>query len=271
MPGLTVVGNLSLDRVDGGPVRPGGCPSFAALALRMLEGDGSILTRCASVDRPVFEAMLCMLGVPVTVLPAATTSAFGLHYSGEQRTMTVDAIGDTWTSADVENAAAGASWVHVAPLLRSDFTAETLAALAAGGCPVSFDGQGLVRAPRVGPLCVDGVYEAGLLAHVQALKLAEDEAAIVAAGRFDATSAASLGVPEVLLTLGSEGSVVYAEGRERAIPAAWPVLGVQTTGAGDVFMVGYGGARSSGADPFEAARLASELVARMLDERKRSG
>lgn len=271
MPRLAVIGNVSLDRVDGGAVRPGGCPSFAALALRMLDGGGQILTRCAPADLPLFEATLAALGVPVTVIPTETTSAFGLHYRGEQRTMTVDAVGDTWTPADVESVDPEARWVHVAPLLRSDFTAETLSALARHGRRVSFDGQGLVRVPRVGPLAVDGDFDAGLLAHVQTLKLAEDEATIIAGGRFDAGAAARLGVPEVLLTLGSEGSIVYAGGRAEAVPAAWPVLGVQTTGAGDVFMVGYTAARSTGANPVAAARLASELVARMLDERKRGG
>jgi sugar/nucleoside kinase (ribokinase family) len=47
------------------------------------------------------------------------------------------------------------------------------------------------------------------------------------------------------------------------------VLGVQTTGAGDVFMVGYVAARSDGEAPKAAAERASELVARMLDARKR--
>jgi len=50
-----------------------------------------------------------------------------------------------------------------------------------------------------------------------------------------------------------------------------PVLGVETTGAGDAFMVGYAAARVDGGSPVEAAREASALVARMLDERKRSG
>lgn len=270
MSGLVVIGNLSLDRVDGGPVQPGGCPSFAALGLRMLGGGGRVLTRCAEADQHVFAASLAELGVPVTLLPAATTSAFGLRYHGEQRTMTVDAVGDAWTPADVAELGGDVRWVHVAPLLRSDFRPDTLAVLARNGRQVSFDGQGLVRVPCTGSLVTDASFDPALLASVQALKLAEDEAAIVAGGRFDETDAAALGVPEVLLTLGSEGSVVYTNATAVRVPAAWPVLGVQTTGAGDVFMVGYGAARIRGADPVEAARSASELVARMLEERKRA-
>jgi sugar/nucleoside kinase (ribokinase family) len=49
------------------------------------------------------------------------------------------------------------------------------------------------------------------------------------------------------------------------------VLGVQTTGAGDAFMVAYAVARVDGNGPVAAARLASRLVAEMLEERRRSG
>lgn len=216
----------------------------------------------------MFDEMLAELGVPFTVLTAATTSAFGMRYAGDHRSMTVDAIGATWTPEEVVGAAT-ADWAHVAPVLRSDFAADTLQALAAGGCCVSLDGQGLVRAPRVGPLILDRAYDPALLEHVQALKLSEEEAAVLFDNGVDAEGIARLGVPEVLLTLGSEGYIVFTNGEEKRVPAARRVLGVQSTGAGDVFMVGYGVSRACGAAPLAAARDASELVAQMLEERKR--
>jgi sugar/nucleoside kinase (ribokinase family) len=267
---IAVIGNVARDRVNRGPPRAGGSPSFAALALRALGREGQILTRFAPDDRALFDEALAELGVPVEVLPARTTSGFRLDYDGERRTMAVDAIGDAWTPADVAGVAPDAGWVHVAPLLRSDFPPETLAALGADGRKVSYDGQGLVRVPQLGPLTVDAAFDRRTLAYVTALKLAEDEASALTGGPFDETAAAALGVPEVLLTLGSEGCVVFAGGgRGRRVPAAWRVLGVETTGAGDVFMVGYIAARSDGAEPVEAAGEASALVARILEERKR--
>lgn len=216
----------------------------------------------------MFDEMLAGLGVPFTVLPATTTSAFRMRYTGDQRSMTIAAIGASWTPEEVAGAAT-ADWAHVAPVLRSDFGADTLQALAAHGCRVSLDGQGLVRAPRVGPLILDRAYDPALLDHVQALKLSEEEAAVVLDDGVDADSVARLGVPEVLLTLGSEGYIVFTDGEEKRVPAARRVLGVQSTGAGDVFMVGYGVSRAGGATPLDAAREASELVALMLEERKR--
>jgi sugar/nucleoside kinase (ribokinase family) len=269
VPTIAIAGNVAVDRIDGGSPSPGGCPSFAALALRMLGRDGQILTRYAHSDRSLFEPLLSTLGVPVTTLAASSTNGFGFTYEGEHRTMTVEAIGQPWSPADAQALASDVTWVHIAPLLRSDFPPEALAALARGGRVVSYDGQGLVRVPEIGQMKVDAEFDAALLDSISVLKLAEDEAIVLADGPFDEQHARELGTREILVTYGSEGCTLYVEGAGQHVPAAWPVLGVQTTGAGDVFMVGYVAARSDGEEPVAAAGKASELVARMLDERKR--
>jgi sugar/nucleoside kinase (ribokinase family) len=266
---VAVAGNFARDRVDGGPPSPGGCPFFAAEALRRLGREGQIVSRYAPEDAELFEPGLAALGRPVTLLPAERTSGFALDYVGEERAMTVTAAGTTWQPGDADALDSRVEWIHVAPILRSDFPADALAALAAGR-KLSLDGQGLVRAPRLGPLTLDADYDPAMLDHVTVLKLAEEEAHVVAGGPFDKASAHTLGVPEVLLTLGSHGAVVFADGTETFVPASPPVLGVQTTGAGDVFMVGYVVARCDGLDPVAAAKSASRLVAEMLDERKRA-
>jgi len=267
VPRVAVVGNLARDVVDRGAPTPGGCPFFAAEAFRRLGEDGQIVTRFAEVDRGLFGPALDALDAPVTLLPAGATSGFSLDYEGEERHMGVTGIGETWQPADAAALDAGVRWVHVGPLLRSDFPADALAALA-DGRQLSLDGQGLVRTPRLGPLTTDADFDPAVLTSITALKLSEEEARTVAGGPFDRETAASLAVPEVLLTLGSHGAVLFASGTDTFVPAAWPVLGVQTTGAGDVFMVGYATARTDGAGPVEAARRASRLVAEMLEERK---
>jgi len=179
---VAVVGNASRDVVDGGAPTPGGCPEFAAAALRRLGHEGQIVTRFAPADARLFED----LGPGVTVLSAASTS------------------------------------------------------------------------------------DPAVLEPVTALKLSEHEAGIVAGGDFDRTTAEQLGVPEVLLTLGSRGAVVFADGRETHVADAEPVPGVHTTGAGDTFMVAYAVARIEGVDPVDAARAATRLVGELLRERRRA-
>jgi sugar/nucleoside kinase (ribokinase family) len=269
MPHVAVMGNLARDRIDSGPPQPGGCPFFAALALRLMGREGQILTRCADADRSLFDEQVRALGVPVTVLSAEHTSGFDHFYDGETRATTVTGIGDPWTPADAEHLEPDVRWIHVAPLLRSDFPPETLAALTEGGHLVSLDGQGLVREPRIGPLEQNADFDPTALASVSTLKLSEEEARIVSGGRFDAETYRSLGVEEILVTLGSHGEDVWVGGSVTHVPTT-PVLGVHTTGAGDAFMVAYIAARSDGASPVEAAREASTLVALMLAERKRA-
>ena len=100
------------------------------------------------------------------------------------------------------------------------------------------------------------------------LKLSEEEAAIVANGAFAEQVAVRLGVPEILLTYGSRGAEVFVDGGHQAIPAPWVVEGVQATGAGDVFMVGYAASRIAGAAPLAAA-AAIEVSFRRRRRRKR--
>jgi sugar/nucleoside kinase (ribokinase family) len=208
-------------------------------------------------------------GVPFALLPAECTSGFGLHYDGDARQMTVDQIGPVWDAEAIRAAQVTTPWAHVAPLLRSDFTAGALAELAMSGIRVAYDGQGLVRVPSLGALQVDAAFDREVLAAVSLLKLADDEAAVLTAGApFDGAAAASLGVPEIIVTAGSRGATLFVGGTQFVVPAAFRVDGVHTTGAGDAFTVAYVAARARGERPLEAAQLASQLVAELLAVRR---
>jgi sugar/nucleoside kinase (ribokinase family) len=256
VPPLALVGNLCRDVVDGGPPRVGGGPYYAAQAWRSLGTRATIFTRCGPEDRPVFSRRLISVGMPVVMLEGTATTAFSFYYDDSTRIMTVEHLGDTWTPADALRVTPGA-WVHAAPLLRSDFPAETLAALARGR-RLSFDGQGLVRVPELGPLRLDANFDPELLRHVQILKLAEEEAEVI--GAVD-----RLGVPEVLVTYGPGGSRLYHAGRWERV-GAWPIP-ADPTGSGDAFSAAYLTGRSRGLTPVSAARRATALVGAMLMRR----
>jgi len=270
--GVTVLGNLAIDVINGAPKSPGGCASFSGVALQAAGGHGHIVALAAEADHALFESLLVRFGSIVRILPADRTSAFRLDYDDvDHRRMSVDAIGPVWGRSEIESADPDTTWVHLAPLLRTDFPASTLGLLAERAHRVAYDGQGLVRADRLGPLVVDRHYPPELLRHLSVLKLAEDEAVIVADGAFDESTAKQLGVPEILVTYGSEGCDIYTDDTVVRVPAAWRVEGVQTTGAGDMFTSCYVANRAAGADPRRAVELASELVARELDRRLRVG
>jgi sugar/nucleoside kinase (ribokinase family) len=250
---IALLGNLSRDLIGGEP-RTGGAPFHAARALQHLDVPAVIYARCAEADREELLPPLAALGTPVRYVPGESTSSFEISYDGDHRAMGVVSLGDTWTPADVPALPDEVSFVHVAPLARSDFPPETLAA-AARGRRLSLDGQGLVRAPRTGPLVLDADFDPELLRHVWVLKLSEEEAEVLG----DPTE---LPVRELLLTHGSRGATVVAKGRSEHVPA-FEIDG-DPTGAGDAFCISYLAARSQGYAPFAAARRATAVVASLL-------
>lgn len=128
VPGVTVLGNLAIDIINGAPPSPGGCASFAGVALQAAGGVGRIVAMGAERDHSLFDGLQERFGPLVQILPSAVTSSFRLDYDDtDHRHMGVEAIGPVWSPADVEAADPATTWVHLAPLLRTDFPAETLA------------------------------------------------------------------------------------------------------------------------------------------------
>jgi sugar/nucleoside kinase (ribokinase family) len=259
---LGVIGHLSVDVVDEGLPRIGGGPWHAARALRAVRPDAVLYAKCGEAQRERFEGELANgAGVAAQVSVGGETTAFSMTYDENGvRSMTVDAVGEPWRASEPTLRFDDVDWLQVAPLLRSDFDAATLAELARGR-RILLDGQGLVRVPRPGPLVLDGDFDREMLRHVAILKLAEEEARAII-GAADLETLASLGVPEVVVTFGLAGSLVLAGGTATRVPAD-PVH-VDPTGAGDAFAAAYLAARSAGAAAVEAARQASALVGALL-------
>lgn len=268
--GVTVLGNFSVDHVDDGPPTPGGCPVFAAMALAAMGHPGRVVARLSRDDLPLFQPVFDRYGELISPLWTPRTSSFALRYQDGGRRMNVNSIGGPWAKSEIDAAAIGTEWVHLAPLLRGDFPLEFLRALEARGHRISLDGQGLVRLPRLGPLHLDGEFDRGLLDPVEVLKLNQEEADALAGGPFDTPTATRLGIAEILVTFGAGGCDLYLDGERNHI-AARAVDDIQTTGTGDAFMVSYLADRATGLAPLDAATRASEMVADILEARRKAG
>ena len=177
--------------------------------------------------------------------------------------MTVDAVGDPWTSDDVEGWAArrarrcslGARR-RPAPLPLS--TAPTVAALARDGRRLLLDAQGIDRVARVGPLGEDADIDRGLLRAPRGAEAQRGGGARSSPAGSTLERSLALGVPEVVLTLGSQGARVVADGElDAAIAAASGDGRVDPTGAGDAFSLVYVDGRASGLEPVAAAERAA--------------
>jgi sugar/nucleoside kinase (ribokinase family) len=250
---IALIGNLSRDLLPGRPPQVGGGPFHGARALQRLRVPARLIARCAEVDREELLPPLVRLGTPARYVPGESTNTFSFSYDGDVRTMSIDALGDVWQPSDLPELPSG-RWVHVAPLARGEWPVETVAALARRR-RVSFDGQGLVRVPEVGPLRLDDDFDREILRHIWVLKLADEEAEVLG-------DPGALGVREVLVTHGSLGSTVYYGGTSEHVPAH--ATGTDPTGAGDAFATAYIVGRNAGFAPAGAARRATAVVASML-------
>jgi sugar/nucleoside kinase (ribokinase family) len=270
---LAVIGPLARDVVAGAAPRPGssaarvqprigGGPWHAGRALRALGQDAVLAVKCGTEERSAYLRRLAALGLPAAISSEGTTTSFSFGYDADgRREMQVDAIGEPWTADDEpERLLRRVEWLHVAPLLRDDFPPEALERLARRR-RVLLDGHGLVRARRVGPLTLDGEFDRALLRHVSILKLADEEARAIL-GEADLDELRGLGVPEIVVTFGGEGSLVLERGTSVRIHAH--AVAGDPTGAGDAFAAAYLGARASGHRPASAARRASALVSALL-------
>ena len=262
MSSIAAIGSLSRDVVAGGAPRPGGAVFYAARALAAIGAHARIAAACAREHRDELLPPLEAFGLPVEWHESAETTAYSFHYEGERRIMRQEAVADPWSPEQAVAAIGDATWIHVGALVRSDFPVETLAALSGGGRQLLVDAQGLVRTAALGPLQTDG--EVGdALRYVAILKL-NDEEAHTLAGTAEPAALQGLGVPEVILTLGSQGSFVITLAAVEHVPPRVVVGPVDPTGAGDTFSATYLTSRARGLPPAEAAGEATVAVAAFL-------
>ncbi len=71
---------------------------------------------------------------------------------------------------------------------------------------------------------------------------------------------AGLGVPEVIITLGSEGSLIFTQDTFHRIPAFKPKAVVDATGCGDTYMAGYLSKRVKGAPVEESGEFGAAMA-----------
>ena len=193
---------------------------------------------------------------------------FENHYglNSNQRTQRVLAKAAPFTIEEMEPLAAEV--FHLGSLLADDFSPEIVKFLAQKGC-ISIDVQGYLREVRGEKVyAVDWKDMDAVLPYVDIVKLNEHEMyAIMHTNdpKIVAEKLASYGVREVIITLGSYGSFIYADKTCYEIPAYTPRKIVDATGCGDTYSTGYLYMRSQGATFQEAGRFASAMCTLKLE------
>lgn len=208
-------------------------------------------------------------GIQVEVLPSRKTVYFENIYGENQddRKQRVLAKADPFTVEELKDEEA--KFFHLGSLLSDDFSLDVVKLLSGKG-KLAVDAQGYlreVRGEQVYPTDWKDKREA--LKYIDILKVNEHEAEVLTGFKDFKQAALQLaewGVKEVLLTLGSLGSIIYAEGTFYKIPAYPAKNVVDATGCGDTYSMGYLYMRNKGASYEEAGCFAAALSTIKLEK-----
>lgn len=207
-------------------------------------------------------------GIDVQVYPSRHTVYFENKYGENQndRTQRVLERAEPFTVDEMREVNAGV--YHLGSLLSDDFSTEVVKYLSTKG-RISIDAQGYlreVRGEKVYP--IDWAEKREILAHTNIIKVNEHEMEVIT-GLTDPRAAAKClaewGVKEVCVTLGSEGSIILAEGKFYDIPAYEPKEIVDATGCGDTYSAGYLWCRAQGMGFEESGKFAAAMCTLKLE------
>ena len=266
MKDICCIGHITLDKIvtpDNEFYQNGGTAYYFAYGMNRLPKDVSfqLVTSIAPKDFGAVEQMR-REGIDVVAFESRDTVFFENRYGRDKnaRTQRVLAKSDALTPEQMEGLEARV--FHLGSLLSDDFSPEVVECLASKG-KVSIDVQGYLREVRGEQVvAVDWPEKRRVLEMTDMLKLNEYEMEVVT-GEKDPRRVARVvngwGVREVVVTFGSYGSLIYADGKFYDIPAYEPKKNVDVTGCGDTFSTGYLYCRAKGMDCDEAGRFAAAM------------
>lgn len=249
---------------------PGGTSYYFSHGIRHLKDTRNykLITALAPSEYKAVEDLRAK-GIQVEVLPSRKTVYFENIYGENQddRKQRVLAKADPFTVEELKDEEA--KFFHLGSLLSDDFSLDVVKLLSGKG-KLAVDAQGYlreVRGEQVYPTDWKDKREA--LKYIDILKVNEHETEVLTGFKDFKQAALQLaewGVKEVLLTLGSLGSIIYAEGTFYKIPAYPAKNVVDATGCGDTYSMGYLYMRNKGASYEEAGCFAAALSTIKLEK-----
>lgn len=208
-------------------------------------------------------------GIDTICFDSANTVFFENKYEEDsnKRTQRVLAKADPFTVEEMKNID-DAKVYHLGTLLADDFPTDVVKYLSSRG-KVSIDVQGYLREVQGENVrAVNWNAKEDLLRFTNILKLNEHEMQVITNSHNPRTVAMQLhamGVEEVIITLGSYGSIIYADNKFYNIPAYKPNRVVDVTGCGDTYSTGYLYMRAQGAGYEEAGKFAAAMCTLKLE------
>ena len=247
----------------------GGTSFYFAHAFSHLHKEVSfqLVTKLGEGDMKSVDDMR-QTGIDVLTYPSRHTVFFENKYGDNpnERAQRVLERADPFTISEMRDIEARV--YHLGSLLSDDFSPEVVKYLSTKG-RISIDAQGYLRevvGENVHPIDWEGKRE--ILACTDIIKVNEREMEVITGltnPRAAARQLADWGVKEVVVTLGSYGSLIYADGQFYEIPAYPPHDVVDATGCGDTYSAGYLYCRAQNASFEEAGRFAAAMCTLKLE------
>src|SRR5574344_555446 len=243
---ICCIGHITLDKIvtpEKTTYMPGGTSYYFSHGISHLNNTQhyKLVTSIANTEIQAVEEIRSK-GINVKVIPSNKTVYFENIYGHNQdeRTQRVLAKADPFTVEGLKNAEARI--FHLGSLLADDFSIDVVKYLSTKGL-VSVDVQGYLReAQGENVVGVDWKDKLETLQYIHTLKVNEYEMEVLT-GKNEAHAAAKQiadwGGKEVVVTTGSYGSLIYADGNYYEIEAYPPKELIDPTGCGDTYSTGY--------------------------------
>ncbi|WP_235048341.1 PfkB family carbohydrate kinase [Arcticibacter svalbardensis] len=259
------MGHITLDKVVTSKSEvhmPGGTSFYFSNAIANMDISYSLVTALGPEENFIVEGLRAK-GITVQVLPSAHTVYFENIYDEDQdkRTQKVLQKADSFSIKEMLDV--DAKIFHLGPLLADDIPVELIKYLSEKGT-VSLDAQGYLREVRdTHVFATDWAHKKEALQYIDILKVNDAELFAVTGCkdlRDGARALVAMGVKEVIVTLGSKGSLIYAEGEFYEIPAYKPKATIDATGCGDTYMAGYLYKKAKKAGYVEAGKFGAAMA-----------
>lgn len=269
---ICCIGHITKDKIvtpQNTVYMAGGTSFYMAWGINQLPPKASfqLVTKMAREDMAEVEKMQ-RAGIDVVCYESRNTVFFENKYgeNSNNRTQRVLAKADPFCIDEVRNL--DAKIFHLGTLLNDDFAPDLVEYLSTKG-RISIDVQGYLREVRGESVnAIDWKDKEHILACTDILKLNEHEMEVITSYKNPRTVAIELshmGVKEVVITLGSYGSLIYSDGKFYEIPAYEPSKLVDATGCGDTYSTGYLYCRSQGLGIEESGKFAAAMCTLKLE------
>ena len=267
---VCVIGHITRDLIRIQNVEkqlPGGVAYYFTMAVKNLGLHVSLITKCSENDKTLLGDLI-ENDVDIFYSKSNKTTTFENIYpkDSNSRIQTVKSVAAPFRPQEMPQVSPRC--FHLGPLTKEDISVDLLRILRKQS-KISLDVQGCLRTIEKEAVSYSDWEEKDEgLTYVNILKANEVEARILS-GEQDIEKAAdrlsAYGIDEVVITLGSKGSLIYSKGKIYQIPSFPPKKIVDPTGCGDTYIAGYLFKRLKSSPIFEAGNFAAAVASLKME------